>query len=479
MRLALSLILLVPAAAAAFEPGPTHPGLTARALVGHQDLHRFIQKGCGLSRGLFETLALTPKQMTRRSFSLLTRALRRLDPAGGYAPSSDHQLSAIGWALAGSVLAHHPATRGRHHFYCPPLRRGLDNGHVVVGSLLQFLSLFEGGDSVRQFFTGTGFDLTGEAATRWIRHAHNPRSIRAFHDALERSITGQTAAQRRHHLALAMMALGDLLHVLQDMASPTHVRDDFRVGHLQRLGSSLFNRGSAFERFVVRHYGQFNLPRYQGPAVRFAAITDFFSNSAWTGLADITTINHFSRGTLPPSLLLLPDSNAGEVRRRLTSRLPLTKPSLPALDLECLRRNPRCYLKGPHGTLVGYRRNRDRQVEFFLDDRCYHATARHTLPLAVGYSEGFVSHLVRAPLALKHADGLWSADLPVKLKQGKATLLVERDGRRTIVSTAELKSARKVTVRHSADGEPGKTLILVRGVAASGDPVIWIGLRSL
>ena len=35
--------------------------------------------------------------------------------------------TAVGWLLAGSVLADVPGTHNRHHYYSPVLKRGLDN----------------------------------------------------------------------------------------------------------------------------------------------------------------------------------------------------------------------------------------------------------------------------------------------------------------------------------------------------------------
>jgi len=234
--LALAVAVLVPHAARGFEPAPTHPGLTGRAVLQSR-LHTFLHKECGWELGLFEELRLDRGQTGRRRYNRLTRDLRRLDPAGGY--RSDEKtgaLRAVAWCLAGSVLAQRPASLNRHHFYCPPLRAGLDDSGPIVGELLALLAMLEGSDTVREFFTGTGFDLTGKPAPAWVLAGDNDLSIPALYRHLARSISTESAAARRHHLALALLAMGGVLHVIQDMASPTHARNDFRIGHLQRLG---------------------------------------------------------------------------------------------------------------------------------------------------------------------------------------------------------------------------------------------------
>jgi len=478
--LLLLAFLLVPATSAAYEPAPTHPGLTARALLASK-LHAFLRKDCGLKLGLFQPLGLARKAMSPRDFNRLGRDLRRLDPAGGYAPDEQQVLRAAGWSMAGSVLAQIPASLNRHHFYCPPLRKGLDDRAPVLGTLLGFLAMLEGGDTVREFFTGTGFDLTGIPATRWIRHEHNRWSVDAFHEALAASVSAPTPALRDHHLALALVALGGVLHVLQDMASPTQVRNDFVDGRLQKLGSSAFDRGSAYERFVARRYGQFGVPRYQGAPVRRERIEGFFTNKSWNGLADITSVGHFSPGTLPAPVQLLESTDPQELRQRINGRLSLAKPSLGPIDLACLRRHERCYVEGKHGPLLAYRVDREGQLRFFLDERCYAATARHLLPLAVGYSSGLIDHLLRARITLTaDKDGLALTNSGVPMKTARAVVLAENGkGQRGVVAEP------KLSLPAGEDGQLARfspTLpqgtralyVLVRGTDAHDEPFVAV-----
>lgn len=421
------LVLLLAGAATAFEPATTHPGMTGKALLASK-LHTFLKRDCGWDRGLFHELRLDADSLSRRDFSVLVRDLRRMDPSGGFAPDDRQRLRAAGWAMAGSVMAQLPASTNRHHFYCPPLRRGLDDTAPVLGTFLGFLAMLEGGDTVRQFFTGTGFDLTGQAATEWIKHAHNRWSVSLVYDSLARSVAAAAPRQREHHLAMALMALGGVLHVLQDMASPTHVRDDFRAGHLARLGATSLNRGSAFERYVARRYGQFGVPGPGKREIRRKRLVDYFSNADWDGLADITHVQHLSPGTLPPSVVLVEGTDAGELRRRLNERLPFARPALGPIDLGCLRRHSRCYLDAGSrpGPLAAYRVTSDRRLELFLDEQCHAAAARHLLPLAVAFSAGLVDHVVRARVTLTRDDGkLVVTNAGVAIKRGKARLLAE------------------------------------------------------
>jgi len=443
-----------PMTASGFEPTPTHPGLTAPAMLASK-LHTAL-RSWGWQLGLFETLRLDPGELSRRDFNRLRRDLLRLDPAGGYAPNAEQRLRAAGWTMAGSVLAQRPASLNRNHFYCPALRAGLDDPVPFVGTLLGLLAVIDGADTVRELFTGTGFDLTGKPAPEWVLSGDSPWSVNTFHQALATSVSAPTLRKRQHHLAMALLSLGAVLHVLQDMASPTHVRNDFRVGHLQQLGSTFLNRGSVFERYVSRRFGQFGIPRYRGKPIQRNRTRDFFTNKSWSGLADITTVHHFSPGTVPPPIQVLHDADPDELRRRLQGKLQLAKPALGPIDFACLRRQARCHIKGPHGPQLAFSIDRDHRLSFFLDGRCHFAAARHLLPLAIGFSTGLINHLIRARIALKdNSEGLELLNNGVAISSGRARIFVEdKGGNRRPLQTIKL----------GLPAEPGASLARFRPI---------------
>ena len=256
-RLHRVLILLVVALtaipASAYEGGTTHAGITSEAMLASR-LHTFLRREHGLSLGLFTRLKLSSANMITRNARKLRHHLIRLDPAGGFRPDAMGGMHAAGWVLAGSVLADVPSSANRNHFYSPVLRGGLAQPNLLLGAAVRLMATLEGGDTVREFFTATGFDLTGASAVSWISSPDNSRSGASFYRHLAESVAAAEPGRRTHSLAMALMAMGDLLHTLQDMASPTHVRNDFVQGHLQRLGRNSMNRGSAYERHVAAVY---------------------------------------------------------------------------------------------------------------------------------------------------------------------------------------------------------------------------------
>jgi hypothetical protein len=469
----------------AYEGGTTHAGMTSEAALA-SGIHAFLRGSLGRALGLFTPLDLEKRSLDRRSYRRLRRKLWRMDPSGGYRPDPKQGQRAIGWLMAGSVLAEMPASENRNHFYDPSRKKGLDDDRAFLGGLLALAALFEGGDTVRQFLTGTGFDLTGESAIDRCFSADSSLSVPAYFQHLTAAVTGGTSEERDHHLVMAMIALGGVLHLLQDMASPTHVRNDFATGHTQKLGKSFFYRGALYERFVARTFGRLGLPSYTGQPVRRDTIREYFSSKEWTGLADLTNVSHFSPGTLPQPVTVLQNSDAKEIRSRLSARLPFSKPALPPIDLDCARRRI-CHARGPHGPLLAYRVDpRRRQLVFRLDRTCLLATARHLLPLAIGYSTGLIDHLTRGRVSLELAGNkVRLRNEGVALTGARVHLLWEDDkGQRTpakelkVNLTAE-KGANLAETTLERPERARRLVALVDGEDRKGERVLTAGFVDI
>jgi len=408
----------------AYEGGTTHAGLTSEAALKSK-LHTFLRRDLGLPVGLFSRLEIIPGEMSPRAHKHLKIKLSRMDPSGGYTPDQEGSQFAIGWAMAGSVLADMPASLNRHHFYNPSSGKGLDNKRALASWWASLMATLEGGDTVRELLTGTGFDLTGRDPLDWMRDKYNPLSVEVFYGQMIEAARQKLPAARDHALARSLMALGGLLHLLQDMASPTHVRNDFYRGHLQRLGRSTFNRGSAYERYVAATFGQRGIPAYEGPAIVRHRLRDFFTSPRWDGLADRTSIEHFSPGTIPAQVRIFSNTDPAELRQRLSSKMPLEKPALGSLDLACAMKQT-CYQKGPAGPRLAYRVDHKRRLRFFLDRQCHAAAASKLLPLAIGFSSGLIDYLLRGEAALScSGDGFTLKNTGPAVSRAKVHILVE------------------------------------------------------
>lgn len=477
----ISALACVGAPALAYEPGTTHPGMTTQALLASR-LHAFLRRQLGLGLGAFERLQVLGAALGRRELRELRRSFGRLDPSGGYRPDEHDGQRAAAWVLAGSVLAGMPSSVEEHHFYSPVRREGLDDQKPFVTGLLSFLSVFEGGDRIRDWLTGTGFKLEGRSALDLIRSGESAYSVPTFQRELAAAVSSASVPERAHHLTLALVAMGGVLHVLQDLASPTRTRNDYAEGHLQKLGVSLFDRGSAYERGVALAFGQLAVPAYRGAPVTRTHLFDFFTSRRWDGLADRTAAEHFSPGTLPPPVGVLPTSDGRELAGRLSERLPFAKPALAPVDLGCARRRT-CYQAGRHGPLLAYRVDSDDRLVFFLDNRCLNASARVLVPLAVGYSTGLIDFLLRGELSLAREGEALVVKSGIALRDGKLRILVEdgRGVRRELSRQAVTAAAGAVIARQPLrlTGDLRRVVALVEGRDGAGEALVATGQLTI
>ena len=192
--------------------------------------------------------------------------LEALDPSGGYRPGPDGAAPALSWVVAGAVIAETPAERGQNLFFDPSRGNGLAQagGAFQLGHDLRML--FAEGGGLRGASTGTTFNLTGRPSPEWLMAPDNDVGLPAFYDSLETATIAERPGPRGTALARALLALGGTLAVLEDAGDPAHVRNDFRAAYLSDWGSSLFDRGSKFERYVSETFGQAGVPAPGAPA---------------------------------------------------------------------------------------------------------------------------------------------------------------------------------------------------------------------
>ena len=234
--------------------------------------------------------------------------------------------------------------------------------------------------------------------------------LQAFYSALEAAVAGPAPGPRGTALARALMALGGTLAVLEDAGDPAHVRNDFIGAFLSTNGTSPFDRGSAFERYVAETFGRSGVPAAASPVKRPTAMAYITAADA-QGLADRTQRRFFSDGTIPDSVVVDRETTAAEVMRDARETLPYGLPALPHLDLAAMGDTHYAYAPhepgaspAPRRRLIAYLRLPGR-VRFFLDRAVYQDTARALLPEVGAYGAGLVDHLFRAEIQLEIAAG--------------------------------------------------------------------------
>lgn len=380
-------VLLASRVAAAWDPATTHAGMTDRALAA-SSFHAVLAHQMGRALGAFEPVRLHPGVLDADSARSLASRLDELDPAGGYRPGGDGVLTAVGWAKAGAVLAKTPPERGRNHFLLPETGSGLDDGPGLDGTLHAARLTLGSGATVRDAATGLAFDLEGMPATEWLQAPLNDLGLPAFWDAWQMAVSARSPSERETALVRALLALGGVMSVLEDMGEPAFVRNDFRA--------AFPSAGSPFEDFVADRYGAVALPRATSPVER-GDVTSFFVAGDGKGLAQATQRRFFSAGTLPPDFGCVPGDVPGDATALVNRSLKLPQPSLDTLDLQASER-VRYVIQGGI-RIAAYRRVGD-TIHFFFDRTVYADVAEAWLPQVMGYAAGLADYLLRGKLQI-------------------------------------------------------------------------------
>ncbi len=172
------------------------------------------------------------------------------------------------WIELGTFAEDNPNARAQHHFHDPvkqhviPGNHGLDNQEPVLLGLdalvADTITLFFRGGRWKEFLEGLAqrlgwhseernlgnFDLQGLSAVDRALNTprdgvpasdEGPRNLFALPDAeryLYRAVTAPYADERESFTALYVLAVGHVLHLLQDMGSVAHTRNDFKWDHV-------------------------------------------------------------------------------------------------------------------------------------------------------------------------------------------------------------------------------------------------------
>jgi hypothetical protein len=379
--------------ALAWDPSTTHSGLTERALYASR-FHATLAQQLGRPLGGFEPLRLDPSALDPDLARTLRDRLAQLDSAGGCRPDQDGVASAMTWARAGAVLEKTPPERGRHHFFEPGKRSGLDDGPGLSGETHAVRLTFDNGATVRDIATGQAFALDGMPALDWLWSPRNDLGLPVFFDNWQRAASATKPSERESALVRALLALGGTLAVLEDMGQPAFVRNDFRGEFLGK------EDGSPFERFVADRYGSVALPAPAKPVVR-PTLESFFVAADGKGLAQRTQASFFSAGSLPNEVRYVAGQDAQQLPEAANESLRFPKPAVGVLDLR--KTGVTRHWKNQGVRVLAYRRDDD-SVAFFLDDAVYADCARRWLPEIEAYAAGWVNHLLRAKLEVSLVD---------------------------------------------------------------------------
>jgi hypothetical protein len=426
----------------AWEAATTHAGLTEESAFS-ANLHKLLSEQFGVSRGLY-TMLTVPEADAPSLFQIL----RRLNPTHGYVPNAKGKMSALSWLVAGSVVADVPTTSASNHFFDPRSGASL-SGTTAGGAGRSLARLITGASHSDQVKTG------GEAAITWWKSEANGMGYPGFADQFRKAVSSASQAERERHLAGSLLAAGSMLHVLQDMGSPSHVRNDI-AAHREQIGSRYQDRGSRFERIAALAFGRLGIPKSKS-APALPSLDAHFSNAERSGLADIIEANYFSSGTLPRETKVKRDAGSSVFRQALESRLHRPSPSPHSrLDVVAARNAKGATWLNEDGVCLSRYRWQRARVSFWMDDECALEQLEAILPTVGAYSTSFLERL-------------YPGDLGLSKKAGKILLSVDakRYGEGTVRAFADSADGTR-SEYHSVAASPGKPVAATLPVPPSG-----------
>jgi len=503
---ALAIGVLAPGVARAWDPSTTHLGMVERAVVSSA-LHLRWMASSELQRGLFSPLRIDPRRLSGAERRFLSAALTQAHSGSGVLPLGGPgacpgptapvatqlycvegdlwEMPAVQWMELGVVAEMVPSARAVHHFvdradpsrptYSDPQQRPL---------LLRSRQVRHNGAPLAGYVTGTSFAGAGRSAIAWLADAEDPLAPPQTFRHLELASTLADPHARDHHLAMALIGVGALLHVLQDMSVPAHARGDVSA-FFTALSDAPADRGLPFAEIARLSFGRHDLPGKPSPAVvaatRGAALAaglrgHFLGDAGYEGLAVFTGRRFFSERSLPAPQFLEPETPADKAAAQL-----LVGADIDPGELEGAVLSPwpaeRGYLKTATGRpLAAFDTDDLGRVRPFIDEAVYREQFAQLIPRGVEASRSLIDWLwpTWPELRLDAAAGF--VDLQVPEDWQDPVLLVftqTAEGQRTIQQKVQLRAGggnRILNLPKLADDQ--RTVIVLRARRSSGEPLI-------
>jgi hypothetical protein len=411
--LIVALMLASPRPVAAWDPSTTHQALLEAAVV-RSAMHLRWMDASGLERGLFTPLRLDPNRLTPEQLRLLQLAMKSAHadsgalPLGGpgACPSAsappetqlfcvDRDLwehSALGWMRLGMLAEVTPSARHIHHFLA---REQLEvptwADREIPPVVLRTRQARTNGEPRAGIATGTNFDGEAPSALAWLEDPNDPIAPKATFEHLANASTAASKAERDHELALALIGLGALLHVTQDLSVPAHARGDASA-FFAPLSPAAGDRGLPFQEFARIEWGRSDLPGLphgvpeQAPAgvpLAETLLGHWLGEGSHEGLAYLAGRRFFSESSVPAPAFLDETLSPSEAAAKLLG----DDHQLDAAEITGAVLSPwpatQGYLLSPTGrALAAFDTDLDGRIRPYLDEICYRDAASILLPAA-------------------------------------------------------------------------------------------------
>jgi len=502
----VALGVLGPRPAAAWDPSTTHLGMVDRAIL-ESALHLRWMASSELQRGLFSPLRVDPKRLSPAERRFLSAALAHAHtgagvlPLGGpgacpgpTAPPSTQlfcvegdvwEMPAVQWLELGVVAEMIPSARAVHHFVDredPTAPRYSDpQQHPLVLRSRQFR---HNGAPLAGYITGTSYAGAGASAIAWLADGDDPLAPPRTFAHLELASTHPDVRARDHHLAMALIGAGALLHVLQDMSVPAHARGDVSA-FFAALSSVPGDRGLPFNELARLSFGRSDLPgarpapdvlASRGAPLAAGLRGHFLGDADYEGLAVFTGRRFFSERSLPEPRFIEPQRTAGQAAADVLRGTNIEPGEQTGAVLSPWPA-ARGYLKTSTGRpLAAFDTDELGRLRLFLDEAVYREQFAQLIPRAVAASRSLIDWMwptwpeLIYDAAAGHLDLLVAEDL-----QDPVILVFTQtpEGQRAIQQKVRLRpGARNRVTNLPKLSEDQRTVVVLRARRGTGEPLI-------
>lgn len=513
LALAAALVAGVgsPKTAAAWDPSQTHLGIVDTALR-RSAVHLRWMASSELTRGVFTPLRIDPERLTPGERRFLQAAILRASdatgsrPLGGpgscpgdeapavsqrYCVENEHwQMSAMAWIELGVLAELSPSAREVHHFI-DPKDPGADSWSdpELPRWILRLRLARRNGAPLAGSVNRTNFDGHGASAVAWLKDSSDVIAPPRLYAHLERAYLEGDAAARAHHLAMALVCVGALLHVAQDLSVPAHARGDAGA-FLGALSSAPGDRGLPLQELAKVRYGRSDLPISDDPQMIGEARGKLLAESLVAhlvgapgkggqgeGLGIFTAGRFFSDSSVPSPAYIDPEADPEEAARALIGETLIDPIEAKGARLSPWPAESGYLLTSTGRPLAAFDTDAEGRIRPFIDNAVADNQMQVLLPKAASTTRSLLDFVFPGWPALHYdpAGRTINFVLDASIVEPEL-LLLHQDGagRRTI--------RRKVKLLPGEDNQVGdlpktaeaeRAVLVLRGRYAGGDPLLW------
>lgn len=292
------------------------------------------------------------------------------------------------------------------------IKQWVESGSVEEDNYLRSLNHFH--NPLRSWpSAGLNDLLSGESSLIWAQDHKNEFSWRSARDNFYYALTSRSKSTRDSHFALTFKSLGQVIHLVQDCASPAHARNDAHP-----LRDSFESWTNEHQEIVTSIRPVFPIAGTQFSAYGFDPISQFFDSDQYAGnnpsiytdqgLAEYTNANFASDDTIFAEASNPTDKHYHPLPRRA---------DMEEYAVDVGEGYKRIYFrKIQNGELIEHFAAAGRLYLYLsfwpglqryclvLDDRCNSDYAMRLVPRAVGYSAGLLNYFFRGNIAVVAAE---------------------------------------------------------------------------